>query len=249
VKARTFVGWALRVFAVVALAALIAPAFATAAQAHPSPEHAQAAPADVPVDGSGPIGPADVDLLVKVRLAGLWEMPAGQMAASKGTFPRIREVGAMISSQHNRLDELVRIAAAELDVELPSQPNADQLGWLAEMERARGPEFDHVFVDRLRAAHGKVFGVIAAVRAGTRNDVVRKLAQESNDFVLNHLTLLESTGIVDWDRLPLPPEPEPARASSSSFVKSGVDPILVWIVLGAALIAGASTTLRVIRPR
>jgi hypothetical protein len=30
----------------------------------------------------GPLGPADRDLLVKVRLAGLWEGPTGQQAVS-----------------------------------------------------------------------------------------------------------------------------------------------------------------------
>src|SRR5215510_654938 len=33
---------------------------------------------------SGPLGPADRDLIVRVRLAGLWEMPAGDMAREKG---------------------------------------------------------------------------------------------------------------------------------------------------------------------
>lgn len=237
-----------KILAVVLLAALAGLVPAAAALAHPEPTPARAAgggPA-----GGGPVGPADRDLLVKVRLAGLWEMPAGQMAATKGVSPRVREVGKEISSQHNELDALVREAAAKVGVELPSQPNADQQGWLAEMERASGAEFDQVFVDRLRAAHGKIFPVIGAVRAGTRNDVVRELAQEANDYVLTHLTLLESTGLVDWTVLPLPPEPEPAAAAIPiGGIRSGVDPLVVWLILGAALVAGASTVLRVVRPR
>ena len=234
--------FALRVLVVAFLAALVP---ATGAAAHPEP-----APVAAPAGNGGPVGPADRDLLVKVRLAGLWEMPAGQMAAAKGTQPRVREVGAEISSQHGDLDALVRKAAATVGVDLPSQPNADQQGWLDEMEQASGAEFDHVFVDRLRAAHGKVFPIIAEVRAGTRNDVVRQLAQAANDFVLTHLTLLESTGLVDYARLPLPPEPVPvARAAPTGFVKSGIDPLVVWLILAAAVVAGAITTLRVVRPR
>jgi hypothetical protein len=37
-----------------------------------------------------PLLPSDVDLLVKARLAGLWEMPAGQMAQEKGSSERVR---------------------------------------------------------------------------------------------------------------------------------------------------------------
>jgi predicted outer membrane protein len=242
-KARRTTGWALWVLAIAALAALVPASAAVAHPNHPSPARQEA------VNGTGPVGPADRDLLVKVRLAGLWEMPAGQMAVAKGTFPRVRAVGAEISAQHGQLDDLVRKAAATVGVPLPSQPNADQLGWLAEMERASGADFDHVFVDRLRAAHGKVFPVIADVRSGTRNDVVRELAQEANDYVLNHLTLLESTGLVDYARLPLPPDPVPAARASTGGIKSGVDPIIIWLVLAAAVITGASTILRVVRPR
>jgi predicted outer membrane protein len=235
------IGWALRVLAIGVFVALVP---ASAAMAHPDP-----APVAVAANGAGPVSPADRDLLVKVRLAGLWEMPAGQMAATKGTLPRVREIGAEISGQHGKLDDLVRAAAAKVGVPLPSQPNADQRGWLAEMERASGADFDHVFVERLRAAHGKVFPLIAEVRSGTRNDVVRALAQQANDYVLNHLTLLESTGLVDYTRLPLPPDPVPAARAGTGGIRSGVDPVIVWLVLAAAVITGASTVLRVLRPR
>ena len=42
----------------------------------------------------GPLGPADRDLLVKVRLAGLWEAPTGQQADQQASTAQVREVGA-----------------------------------------------------------------------------------------------------------------------------------------------------------
>jgi predicted outer membrane protein len=197
----------------------------------------------------GPLGPADIDLVVKVRLAGLWEQPAGEMAVAKGKNPRVKEIGKMIAEQHAVLDELDRNAAAKLGIALPDEPNADQRFWLDEMKDAEGAEFDTVFVDRLRAAHGKVFSVIADVRSGTRNDVVRELAQQSNQFVATHLTLLESTALVDWKHLALPPEPADGPVPAAGYIKSGVNPAVIWMVLGAALIAGTITMLRVVRPR
>ena len=112
-----------------------------------------------------------------VRQAGLWEMPAGQMAAEKGNQSRVREVGAEIAEQHVELDKIVVEAANKLGVQLPTEPNADQKQWVDEMKAASGARFDRIFVDRLRAAHGNIFPVIASVRAGTRNEVVRELAQ------------------------------------------------------------------------
>ncbi|BCB87940.1 DUF4142 domain-containing protein [Phytohabitans suffuscus] len=204
-----------------------------------------------------PLTAADKNLLSAVRLAGLWEMPAGNMAAEKGGRVRVRQVGAEISKQHAELDRLVVNAANKLNYRLPDEPNSDQQKWLAEMEEAQaGADFDQVFVDRLRAAHGKVFPVIAGVRTGTRNDVVRQLAQDANNFVLNHLTLLESTGLVKYSELPLPPEPAQGNQAAGSGILSGaearaqiggVDPAVIWVVLLAALVAGGATTYRLFR--
>lgn len=204
-----------------------------------------------------PLTAADKNLLNGVRLAGLWEMPAGNMAAEKGGRVRVRQVGAEIAKQHAQLDRLVVDAANKLNYRLPDEPNADQQKWLAEMEEAKaGAEFDEVFVDRLRAAHGKIFPVIGGVRSGTRNDIVRKLAQDANGFVLTHLTLLESTGLVKYSELPLPPDPPQANQPAGSGILSGaearaqiggVDPAVIWVVLLAALVAGGATTFRLFR--
>lgn len=209
-------------------------------------------PPDVAVSEKGkfgPIGPADVDLVVKVRLAGLWEQPAGKMAQAKGKSPRVKEIGKMIAEQHAVLDQLDVRAAQRLGIQIPNEPNSDQKYWLQEMKDAEDEQFDRIFVDRLRAAHGKVFAAIAFVRAGTRNDLVRELAQQSNQFVGTHLTLLESTSLVDWQHLPLPPEPADGPAPAAGLIKSGVSPTVILLVLGAALVAGTVTTIRVIRPR
>src|SRR3982751_6177071 len=61
---------------------------------------------------SGPLGPADRDLLVKVRLAGLWEAPAGQMAQTKAKSERVKDVGHHLATDHIALDEQVRATAA-----------------------------------------------------------------------------------------------------------------------------------------
>lgn len=217
------------------------------------PVAAQAAP-------DTPLTAADKNLLNAVRLAGLWEMPAGQMAVEKGGRVRVRQVGAEIAKQHGQLDQIVVTAANKLNHQLPTEPNADQLKWLAEMEEAKaGGEFDQVFVDRLRAAHGKIFPVIGGVRSGTRNDVVRKLAEDANKFVMTHLGLLESTGLVKYSDLPLPPDPpQAANAQAAGGILSGaearasiggVDPAVIWVVLIAALVAGGATTFRLFRPR
>ncbi len=197
--------------------------------------------------GKGEVSDADRDFAVKVRLAGLWEIPAGEMAEEKSDDPRIQSIGRDIAAQHVALDKLVRDAAKKLDIDLPDKPNADQQAWLAEMRDAEGADFDRVYIDRLRAAHGKIFPAIATIRASTRNDTVRKLAQRTNQFVMTHMTLLESSGIVDFAALPTAPPPATAGSAGSSGVRSAPQtdaalsiagtPVLAIVVLVLALTA------------
>lgn len=194
---------------------------------------------------------AEKDLVVKVRLAGLWEIPAGKMAMEKGVAPRVRQIGQMIASQHVRLDAIDRTAAKELGVALPDQPTAEQRRWLDEMTDADGTNFDDIFVQRLRAAHGKIFPAIAVVRSSSENETVRKLAQSANAFVLTHLTLLESTGLVRYEELPkvAAPATGPIAAAENRSAQGGLATPVIWMILAVALISGAIFTTRMIRPQ
>ncbi|MEH0937439.1 DUF4142 domain-containing protein [Micromonospora psammae] len=197
---------------------------------------------------------ADMTLLNGVRLAGLWEMPAGQMAAERGQSARVREIGAEIARQHGVLDQLVVDAANKLGATLPSDPTSEQKGWLSEMQEATGAQFDQIFVTRLRVAHGKIYPVIGAVRASTRDATVRKLADEANKFVNDHMSMLESTGLVRWQQLP--PAAIPAAQSDSliAAAKAGapapsvaISTTVVWAVFLLALGTGGIATWRIMR--
>ncbi|MER5407262.1 DUF4142 domain-containing protein [Streptomyces sp. NPDC002769] len=149
----------------------------------------------------GPLSASDRDLIVRVRLAGLWELPAGQQAIERAPTKAVKEAGDHLIVGHTDLDKRVRVVAARLNVELPNQPNAQQQGWLQELTAATGEEYERKFANLLRAAHGKIFPAIGAVRNSTRNSLVRQLATDANQTVLDHITVLEKTGNVDFDAI------------------------------------------------
>ncbi len=184
---------------------------------------------------SGPLGPADRDLLSKVRLAGLWEMPTGQQMQQRADSERVREVGRLIAKEHAELDGIVRDAASKLGVTLPDQPSQEQQGWMAEIAASSGLDYDKVAINRLRAAHGKVLPIISQVRSGTRNDVVRKLAVTSAEFVNRHHTYLESSGLVDYSALPEPPHASAAGPHNVAQVTSSNTGVGAAVVLAAML--------------
>ncbi|MEV4054154.1 DUF4142 domain-containing protein [Amycolatopsis sp. NPDC049688] len=181
------------------------------------------------------VSDTDAVLLTKVRQAGLWEMPSGMMAMEKGS-PLVQKVGFAIMMDHGRLDVATRALSQKLNSPVPDQPSDEQRGWLAEeMAASPGPEFDRVFANRLRAAHGQVFAILAQLRAGTRNDDVRAFATVGNQAVMRHMTMLESTGMVDYTALPAPVV---STTAAPTGIQLGLDTSQMAVVGALFLLVG-----------
>jgi predicted outer membrane protein len=198
---------------------------------------------------------ADMTLLNGVRQAGLWEMPAAQMAAQKGTTPKIRQVGEAIAAQHAQLDQLTVDAANKLGVTLPSTPTTQQQGFLNQLQAAKGRQFDQMFVTFLRGTHGFIFPIIGAVRASTRNLVVRDLADQATIFVMHHMQMLESTGLVQYQRLPpaaMPPAQDLSAvgmAEANAGLAPPVSPTMLWLLAAGMAGIAAIAAVRIFRGR
>lgn len=147
--------------------------------------------------GPQPVTEVDKTFLVKVRQAGLWEIPAGRLAQTNASSEAVKRAGLHLIDGHSKLDQLVREDAKILGVPLPEEATAEQQGWVTQMENARGVEFDRLFANLLRSSHGKIFATIGEVRAATQNDLIRRHSRQANQTVLDHLEVLEDTGLVD----------------------------------------------------
>jgi predicted outer membrane protein len=183
---RSFLRWTAAVLFVLVGAACPAVGVAVASQQQPA-------------KAQQPLRDLDREFLTVIRFANLWEIPMGRLAAERGASQAIKDTGAVLAADHTKLDVTVTQLAGQFGVQLPDQPTSSQRGWMADIESKSGEEFDNTFADRLRAAHGTVFGLVAEVRAGTRNDVIRQFAEQANVIVMKHMSLLEGTGDVSPD--------------------------------------------------
>lgn len=225
-----------------AVLGLLAAGFATAAPA-------QAQPDQIEQTEWGPLNEADKELLTRVKQLGLWAIPAGALAAERGADERVQEVGGIIEEEYPELDQLAEETAAQLGMDLPDEPSAEQQEYYNRIENSADEQFDVEFVTLLRESYGKVFPLIAYTRGGTQNALIRELVIVSVDAFEAHMGALESTGAVDWNQISEPPSPagRPTRFLASG--PAGINPVYIWIVLGAAVVAGTITVVRTVRPR
>lgn len=186
-----FVGGALSL----TLGSLLYPAVLGVQKVRSAPERVIATPA------TGPLTEADRDFVVEVRSDGLWEYPVGQMALTKGTTKAVRIAGEHLIEGRAALDASSRRVAARLDITLPNRPSPQQQGFVATLKADSGKRLDTDMVTLLRATDGQALSTIASVRTTTRNSLVRTLADQANDTDLDHLTVLEKTGLVDFGQV------------------------------------------------
>ena len=182
----------------------------------------------------GPLGPGDRDSVVKVRLAGLWEHPVGQEAADRAATPRVREIAGNISREHLELDRITIDVARELGIQLPNQPSVQQQQWMTEISAQAGTAYDTRMVNLLRQAHGNVLPLLTQIRTTTRNEKIRVFTEQAITFVTRHINYLESTGLVNFDELPEPPEPARAVVTRSGTYEN------VPVALGALIVLALS---------
>ena len=174
---------------------LLGPGVAAAAPLSTVDDPAHAAP---PVSQTpwGPLSQDDQTLLDKVRQADLWEGPVSGQVAASTTDAKVRAVATQLMNDHRQLDQLVTAAAAQLGVVLPTTPTPLQQLWTGEILARSGTDRDDTYANLVREAHGTVFMFVSKVRSETQNDVIRSFAQATDQVVMRHMTLLESTDMV-----------------------------------------------------
>lgn len=177
------------------LASLLYPAMLGVQKVNTAQDRVIATPA------TGALTEADRDFVVKVRAAGLWEYPVGQMALEKSRTKAVKTVGERLIDGVASMDAACRDAAVRLGITLPNQSSPQQQSFVFRLNAESGEQFETDLVTVVRAANGQILSTIASVRTTTKNSLIRALATQANDTVLEHITVVEKTGLVDFDQV------------------------------------------------
>jgi predicted outer membrane protein len=145
---------------------------------------------------SGPVGPDDRAMLVAVRQAALWEVPAGQQAQQIASRAEVRTTAARMVGDLRGLSDQVRGVAGQLGVLLPNQPTGQQEVWSSEVSGQSGANYDRAFVSHLHTSCLATLAVINRARSDTRNSAIRALANRAAEVVDQHVRYLDGTGLV-----------------------------------------------------
>ncbi|GAA4074306.1 hypothetical protein GCM10022214_33770 [Actinomadura miaoliensis] len=136
------------------------------------------------------ISAQDRKWLMMAHQGNLAESVVGTMAQKKGKAKAVRSIGAVLVTDHSRLDRRVQATARRLGVSLPSEPSAKQKALAARLNAMSGKAFDRAWLDALIKEHRTDLAAARKeVRAGKAAEA-QHLATVSTPVFRRHLNLL-----------------------------------------------------------
>lgn len=204
---------------------------------------------------AGQLNAADMTLLIGLRQAALWEIPAAKAAAERGSTAKVRQAGQKLAAEQSELDQQTVDVIGKLGVTVRPALTIEQQGLLDQLPSATGSQFDRLFVNSLRNGYGFLYTVIGEVRSSTRVALIRQLADQANVAFLGYLQTLENTGLVQDQSLApaaIPPAQDLSTlgmAEANAGISAPISLTVLWLLAVAATGIAAIVGLRIVRNR
>ncbi|MET9468006.1 DUF4142 domain-containing protein [Streptomyces sp. NPDC006544] len=140
---------------------------------------------------AGPSGYQDSTYVRSAHQGNLAEIAAGSDARTNATTSCVKDVGAKLVTDHQKLDTDLKALAAQSEMTLPTTPTAEQQQKLkAVQDKAGSAGYDQAWLADQEAAHTKTLALIdTQIRAGT-DPAVTQSAEKARPVVAMHLDMV-----------------------------------------------------------
>jgi putative membrane protein len=183
----------------------------------------------------------DKTYLVTVHQANLAEIAAGKLAQSKGSSQQVKNLGAMMVTDHTKLDAGLRQVATAVKVSLPAAPTADLQAMQAKLANAPASEFDAMYVSAQVIGHAQVMQLGAREAAAGADTTVKQAAAAAAPIVAEHYREFVAAA----NQMGLPGRVKAGRTSDlATSGSSGNEWTVPLLAAGLVLIGAGSVLVR-----
>lgn len=137
-----------------------------------------------------PVSEQDRTFLITAHQGNLAEIAAGRTAQEKGQAGVVRSIGALLVTDHTRLDAAVQDTARKLGVSLPAQPTPEQQAMQARLAALSGPAFDRAWVAAMIEGHRMALAAGEQELRSGGSPQVKQLAESAAPVIQGHLERL-----------------------------------------------------------
>lgn len=118
---------------------------------------------------------------------GMMEVTMGQLAQQKGNSQRVKDYGAMLVSDHSKVNtELSNIAAAK-NAQLPSALEQKQQKHIDDLSKKEGADFDRAYIKMMVNDHEKDIKAFEKAAASSSDNTLKEFATRTLPVLRAHL--------------------------------------------------------------
>lgn len=134
----------------------------------------------------------DAEFAVDAAASGMFQVQAGQLAVSNGMNPRVKELGQMIATDHEKLNVELKDMATSKNITLPTALSDDKREIYNDLSGKTGNEFDEKFVDAMVNSHEKSLDRYEDIAENGNDQDVRNWASGKIPALQAHLREFEA---------------------------------------------------------
>lgn len=132
---------------------------------------------------------SDQAFATKAAEGGMAEVKLGQLAQEKGTSQAVKDFGKRMEQDHSKANDELKSAASQANINLPSQPSAQEQQTYDKLSKLSGEEFDRAYArDMVRDHMHDVRAFRQEAKSGS-NQEIKNFAQQTLPTLEEHLKL------------------------------------------------------------
>ncbi len=138
-----------------------------------------------PVKGA-PVA-SDQEFASKAATGGMLEVKLGELAASKGNNPAVREFGQRMVKDHSKANDELQSIAPQANVTLPTGLSRSEQATYDRLSKLSGADFDNAYADDMVTDHEHDVAEFKRESTSGQNDTLKNFAAKTLPTLQSHL--------------------------------------------------------------
>ncbi len=130
---------------------------------------------------------ADQDFATKAASGGMLEVQLGQLAASKGNNPAVREFGQRMVKDHSKANDELKSIAPQANVTLPTGLSRSEQVTYDRLSKLSGADFDMAYANDMVADHEHDVAEFKRESTSGQNETLKNFAAKTLPTMQSHL--------------------------------------------------------------
>ncbi len=95
----------------------------------------------------------DAEFTVKAASGGMTEVELGKLAQQKGVSKQVKNFGAMMVTDHSKINDFIRALAVTKNISIPKAPGAREQKTISKLAGKSGKAFDKAYINSMIDYH------------------------------------------------------------------------------------------------